>query len=132
MCFAESRRLILDGGNGHLLRRNGVKIQGEIGTMERFLGVALANLDDPSLVRRCHGAFIEAGCNVVTTNSYSCVPAALALAHDREIDLNELIAAAGRLAREAVAARGDSSHSVLVAGCVPPLSASYRPDLVLP
>ena len=45
---------ILHGGMGHLLRRRGVKIVGEIGSMRRFLGVALANTERPSLVVEAH------------------------------------------------------------------------------
>ena len=68
---------ILDGGMGHLLRRNGVEITGEVGSQERFLGVALVNRDDPELVKKCHAEFINAGANFITTNSYSCVPQCL-------------------------------------------------------
>jgi glycerate kinase len=40
---------LLDGGMGHMLRRLGVEIKGEIGSQQRFLGVALANIDQPDL-----------------------------------------------------------------------------------
>ena len=33
-----------------MLRRLGVEIKGEVGTLERFLGVALANTEAPELV----------------------------------------------------------------------------------
>lgn len=124
---------ILDGGNGHLLRRLGVRIQGEIGTMQRFLNVALANRDQPSLVTQAHLAYLRAGASVITTNSYSCVPAALANAPDASPTLlAELIAAAGRIAAEAreLHFKEAGGTSCLIAGCVPPLHESYRSDRV--
>lgn len=57
-----SRRItVLDGGMGHLLRRMGVKVEGEVGTVQRFLGVALANIQKPELVVQAHEAYINAG-----------------------------------------------------------------------
>jgi hypothetical protein len=123
---------VLDGGMGHLLRRHGVIVEGEIGTvghshrspslssfvilplaslacphttpaptsplshtlppthhscsyfppphvlltpslrpqMRRFLGVALANEEQPDLVRQSHTEYLEAGAQVITTNTY--------------------------------------------------------------
>ena len=69
-----SRRIssvLLDGGMGHQLRKMGVEIKGPVGSMERFLGVAQANTRSPDLVRDAHLSFIDAGCEVITTNSYS-------------------------------------------------------------
>ena len=50
---------ILDGGMGHLLRRLGVAITGEVGSQERFLGVARTNVTNPSLVQKAHEEYIE-------------------------------------------------------------------------
>ena len=65
---------ILDGGMGHLLRRMGVKIEGKVGSLERFLNVATCNITNPMLVERAHLEFLKAGAQVVTTNSYACIP----------------------------------------------------------
>ena len=46
--------LLLDGGMGHQLRRSGVRIRGHVGSIERFLNVALANRDAPRLVVDSH------------------------------------------------------------------------------
>lgn len=51
MSAAKTAVTVLDGGMGHMLRRLGVEIKGEVGTLERFLGVALANTENPALVR---------------------------------------------------------------------------------
>merc|ERR1719498_981027 len=68
---------ILDGGMGHQLRAMGVDISGPVGTMRRFLGVALANFEKPDIVKDAHLAYIDAGAEVIITNSYSCVPKCL-------------------------------------------------------
>jgi len=114
---------VLDGGMGHVLRRMGVQIKGPIGSIERFLGVGLANVDNPSIVTAAHETFLKAGANVVTTNTYAAIPAVVG----REKTI-ESLRAGGFLAREA-ASRFPGAR---VAGSVPPLHASYRPDLVAP
>jgi len=123
--------MLLDGGMGHQLRALGVEISGPVGTMRRFLGVAMANLDQPQLVVDAHLAYIDAGADVVTTNSYACVPRCLQHAPDAgsgPIDLDTIIRRAGELAKEACAQRPD--RKAKVAGCLPPLAESYRPDRV--
>ena len=124
---------VIDGGMGHLLRRKGVEIKGEIGSMERFLGVALANIDNRALVEECHAEYLRAGARWLTTNSYSCVPSCLSLSQGRPgsmPSLDEIIAEAGRAARAAIdASPGDAMHAKVL-GCVPPLSESYRSDRV--
>ena len=90
--------LVLDGGMGHQLKRMGVAIEGEVGSMQRFLGVATANEAAPELVRDAHLSYIDAGADVITTNNYAVVPAALELSADYRGDstkLQELVAAAG-------------------------------------
>jgi len=127
--------VVLDGGMGHQLKAMGIEISGPVGSMRRFLGVTMANLDQPEKVLAAHLAFIDAGADVVTTNSYACVPKCLATADDEDLrsklnggGLEELVAAAGRIAREACRLRPE--RSVRVAGCLPPLAESYRPDKV--
>jgi len=114
---------ILDGGMGHLLRRMGVKIEGPIGSIERFLGVGLANTENPSLVKAAHETYLKAGANVITTNTYACIPAVVG----KERTL-ETLQAGGSLAREAAS----KFPGARVAGCLPPLHESYRPDKVAP
>lgn len=123
--------MILDGGMGHLLRRNGVEISGPIGTMERFLGVALANRDAPELVLRSHLEFIDAGADVITTNTYACVPAAVNVTGEDAALVTDLIRAGGQIAQAAREASGRGSD-VVIAGCLPPLHETYRADRVGP
>lgn len=111
---------ILDGGMGNeLLRRRGERTP---------LWSAQVLLDDPDLVVQTHIDYIEAGARIITTNSYSTVPSYLASA-GLESSYAELTRLAGELARRAVNLLGEE---VRVAGSLPPLSESYRPDLVPP
>lgn len=82
----------------------------------------------PEAVRQIHLDYIAAGADIITTNTYSTVREDLAkdgIEHRFE-ELNRL---AGRLAQEA---RDAADRPVLIAGSLPPLRGSYRPDLVGP
>ena len=110
---------VLDGAmGGELSLRGGGSATG--------LWSAKAQLDAPDMVVQVHKEYIAAGARIITTNSYSTVPSYLEKEHlsDRYVDLTRL---AGELARRAVK---ESGKSVQVAGSLPPLSESYRPDLV--
>jgi S-methylmethionine-dependent homocysteine/selenocysteine methylase len=82
--------------------------------------------DDPELVTAVHRDFIAAGAGVLTANTYALTPERLAR-HGDPARLGEL----HRLALDAAhAARDTTRAAVRIAGCLPPLVASYRPDLV--
>jgi len=117
--FDFNRPLLLDGGMGRELLKRGVPILTHI-----WSGSAL--LEAPDMVRQVHLDFIEAGADIITTNTYGIVRDRLAKIglEERYVELN-LIAA--RLAEEA---RDRSGRNVAIAGSLPPLSRSYRPDLV--
>ncbi len=112
---------ILDGGMGQLLGDRGVSTHDDLWS-------ARALLEDPDAVLGAHAEYLAAGASIITTNTYSTVPSYLAKAGmaDRYVELTEL---AGQLARTAAQAH---EGPVVVAGGLPPLSESYRPDLVLP
>lgn len=76
-------------------------------------------------MRRRHTAYIQSGANVITTNSYAVVPFHIGQARFAA-EGQALAALAGELARRAVQASG---QTVRVAGSLPPLFGSYRPDL---
>jgi len=133
--LASSAVTILDGGMGHQLKAMGIEVTGEVGSMRRFLGVACANTEQPDMVRDAHLAYIDAGAEVITTNSYACVPKCLEQSSLDSLDLkngglSKLVAAAGQRAKDACALRCE--NRVKVAGSLPPLADSYRPDLVGP
>lgn len=113
--------MLLDGGMGRELKRMGAPFQQPEWS-------ALALFDGPDFVRRAHASFIDAGAEIITTNSYAVVPFHIGEARFAARG-QELANLAGRLARQAVT---DSGKKVLVAGSLPPLFGSYRPDLFKP
>jgi S-methylmethionine-dependent homocysteine/selenocysteine methylase len=109
---------VLDGGMGRELLRIGAPFRQPEWS-------ALALTEGPDHVVQAHTNFIDAGAQVVTTNSYAIVP--FHIGDDRfDSEANELAAISGRLARRAADA---ASSPVRVAGSLPPLFGSYRPDL---
>ena len=84
-------------------------------------------IDAPQLVKEIHLEYINAGADLITTNTYSTIPSYLSK-KNVEDRMPELIGLAGKLAREAA---DDSEKEILVAGSLPPLEESYRPDLVI-
>jgi len=109
--------IILDGGMGRELQSIGAPFQ-----QPEWSAQAL--IEAPHFISQVHNSFIKAGAEVITTNTYALVPF-----HIGEQRFNEqgadLINLAAKLARECV-----RDHSgLLVAGCIPPVLGSYRPDL---
>jgi S-methylmethionine-dependent homocysteine/selenocysteine methylase len=117
-----SALVLLDGGMGRELQRRG--LAPVTGTWS-----AEALIDHPSVVRDIHRDFIAAGAEVITTSNYAVVPFMLARGN-LEHRMAEMLAASARLAREARAAA--DRPQVRIAGSLPPLAQSYRPDLVGP
>ena len=113
--------VLLDGGMGRELHFRGVDIPSTIWS-------AHALLVAPDVVRAVHDDYIAAGAQVITTNTYGVIRHELARegVEHRFRELNEL---AGQLA---VDARDATPHDVWVAGSLPPLNGSYRPDRVWP
>ncbi len=108
---------ILDGGMSRELQRLGAELK-----QPEWSALALINA--PDIVRQVHAEFIEAGADVVTTNSYALVPFHIGEERFRK-DGASLIALSGRLAREAADASG---RKVTVAGSLPPIFGSYEPQ----
>ena len=81
---------------------------------------------EPELVTELHAEFIAAGADVITLNTYTATPDRL-VANDALDWLETLHEKAFYAAREAITASG--KEDVLIAGCLPPLLASYRPDV---
>ena len=111
------RICLLDGGTGRELLRIGAPF-------EQPEWSARALIEAPHFVTRVHQAFVAAGADVITTNSYAVVPFHLGQARF-DATGHALAALSGRLAREAV---DRSTRSVAVAGGLPPLLGSYRAD----
>ncbi|MEZ9630922.1 homocysteine S-methyltransferase family protein [Vibrio breoganii] len=110
--------IILDGGMGRELKRIGAPF-----TQPQWSAQAL--IESPKHVEQAHRGFIEAGAEIITVNSYACVPFHLGEALYQQRGA-ELARTAALLAREAV---NKSNQNVAVAGSIPPALGSYRPDL---
>ena len=108
---------ILDGGMGRYLKEIGAPF-------EQPEWSALALMEEPSAVSKAHNAFIDAGAQIITTNSYAVVP--FHIGEERFSQRGaELLALAGKLARDVKESRSDD---VIVAASIPPVFGSYKPS----
>lgn len=121
MSQLEKQITILDGGLGQELRARAPEVDTALWSAQ-FL------LDAPEAVRDVHRSYIDAGADVITTNSYITTRPRLEKmgVGERFVELNTL---SGILAGQA---REDVGRDVKIAGSLPPLLGSYRADLVLP
>ena len=113
--------VLLDGGVGQELYRRSARPAAPLWSVQVMM-------DEPELVEAVHLDFIQAGARVITANTYTATPPRL----DREAiaDMFEALHDAALGAAEA--ARERSGQPVRIAGCLPPLVGSYRPDLTPP
>src|SRR5215469_855096 len=125
--IAAQGTILLDGGMGRQLARMGAPFRQPEWS-------ALALMEAPETVAEAHRQFIDAGAEVITTNSYALVPFHIGEARFAS-DGARLADLSGRLARQAADAAnkrvtaGAAGRPVKVAGSLPPLFGSYRPDL---
>jgi S-methylmethionine-dependent homocysteine/selenocysteine methylase len=110
-----SQIVLLDGGMGQELMRRSSQPPSPMWS-------ARVMMDEPHIVEAVHRDYIEAGAKVLTLNSYSVTPERLA--RDASEDLFEPLQ--GKAIQIALQARG--KNNITVAGCLPPLVGSYRPD----
>ena len=109
---------LLDGGLGRELARIGAPFRQPEWS-------ALALMEAPHCVSRVHDAYVAAGADVITANSYAVVP--FHIGQDRFVAQGPSLAdLAGRLAR---AAADRSARPVRVAASLPPVCGSYRADM---
>jgi len=110
---------VLDAAMGKALKMQGVEIPATIWS-------ANALLVAPDQVQQVHEDNIRAGADIITTNTYGVIRNDLRKENieDRFEELNLL---AVKLAKQAIA---KADRPVAIAGSLPPLFGSYRPDLV--
>lgn len=112
---------LLDGGMGQeLLRRSSREVSP--------MWSADIMLNEPWLVRDLHRDFINAGARVITLNTYTATPARLKRENHFD-DLHKLHELAKHAALDAVDL--SSIDNVRIAACLPPLVASYHPEMSL-
>jgi S-methylmethionine-dependent homocysteine/selenocysteine methylase len=107
---------ILDGGMGRELQSLGAPFRQPEWS-------ALALMDGPEFVAQAHDRFALAGAKVISTNSYAVVPFHIGEQRFAERGA-ELAGLAGKLARDVA-----DTYGLRVAGSLPPVMGSYRPDL---
>lgn len=110
---------LLDGGMGQeLLKRSSKEITPLWSTQ--------VMMDEPEIVRELHADFIRAGSRVITLNAYTMTPERLA--RDGQVeDFEKLQLAAISAATSARISVG--IPGVKIAGCLPPLVASYHAEV---
>lgn len=113
--------VLLDAGMGKDLKMRGVEVPETIWSAHALTAA-------PETVLEVHRENIDAGADIITTNSYGIIRADLHKV-GMEHRYGELNRIAGELARRAVE---ESSREIKIAGSLPPLNGSYRPDRVLP
>ncbi len=115
-----SRKLtLLDGGMGREIKKR-------ISHFDSNLWSASAFDENDNLIVEIHRDFIAAGATVITTNNYALVPSILEKA-DRMNEFERLTKRSGELAH--IARR--QNRNIQIAGSLPPLKSTYRPDLIL-
>lgn len=118
MELLEKRIIILDGAMGTMLQEKGLKA-GECTEMW--------NLDHPDVIKRIHTSYLEAGADIVLTNTFGANGVKL-----RKLKIEEKLQVmnqqAVRLAREAADEyKNETSSTVFVAGSIGPTGEILEP-----
>lgn len=117
-----SKLTLLDGGMGRELQRIGAPFSQPLWSAEALISA-------PEFVTQAHQNFIDAGAEIITVNSYACVPYHLGAERYQQQGIS-LAQQAAELARNVADKHlQNGGNKVLVAGCLPPAFGSYRPDL---
>jgi len=116
---------VFDGSVGRLLVNSGIPICPNI-----WSGKSITEEQYHPTVIDAHRKYIEAGCDMITTNNYTVQPCYYRKAFDDwEARIPKDAATAARLACEARKLYAKPGQIVRVLGCLPPLCESHRPDL---
>jgi 5-methyltetrahydrofolate--homocysteine methyltransferase len=114
----ERRILVLDGAMGTMIQARNLGAEDFGGAQYDGCNEHL-NLTRPDVIRAIHDTYLEAGADLVSTNSFGCAPYVLG-----EYGLSdrcyEISLAAGRLAREAVRQRSTAERPRFAIGAMGP------------
>src|SRR5262245_38644 len=112
------RILVLDGAMGTMIQSRGLGA-GDFGGA-RYEGCnEHLNLTRPDVIREIHEGYLDAGADLISTNSFGCAPYVLA-EYGLEEQLHEITLRAGRLACAAAAARSTASRPRFAIGAMGP------------
>src|SRR4029453_8292929 len=118
MAAFRERILVLDGAMGTMIQARDL-------SAEDFGGDALEgcnenlNLTRPDVIRGIHQAYLDAGADLISTNSFGCAPYVLT-EYGLSDKCEEICRAAGRIAREAADAGSTPARPRFVIGAVGP------------
>jgi 5-methyltetrahydrofolate--homocysteine methyltransferase len=118
MAAFRERILVLDGAMGTMIQARDL-------SAEDFGGDALEgcnenlNLTRPDVIRGIHQAYLDAGADLISTNSFGCAPYVLA-EYGLSDKCEEICRAAGRIAREAADAGSTPARPRFVIGAMGP------------
>lgn len=104
--------LLLDGAMGSLLQQKGIKSEGGLWT-------SLANLNNPELVLKIHQSYIEAGVDIITTNTFRTNP--IAVNSQSRIKFERFVKSSVQIAKEA-----SKGYNVMIAGSNAPGEDCYQ------
>ena len=109
----QGRVVILDGGIGAELEKSGAD-------MDKDLWCGKCSVDNPELVRKVHERYIDAGADVITTNTYGTTPISMKqYGYDNLIE--KYTQKSVQLAKEAA-----KNKNVAIAGSVSTFGSFYR------
>ena len=114
----ERRILVLDGAMGTMIQARGL-------TADDFGGPALEgcnehlNLTRPDVILAIHQAYLDAGADLISTNTFGCAPYVLA-EYGLADRCHAITLAAARLARQAVDGHADPDRPRFVVGAMGP------------
>jgi homocysteine S-methyltransferase len=108
------RPLILDGAMGSLLHKNGYE-------PDPNLWFSHLNIENPVAVKAIHQAYINAGADIITTNTFRTNPQAIK--KQNKYTSEDLLKASIEIAKETI-----SDFSILLAGSNPPAEDSYQQE----
>ena len=109
-----NRPLILDGAIGSLLQQRNVE-------MHKTLWSSYANIVAPEKVTEVHKEYINAGADIITTNTFRTNPISYKKA-SLEISNSDFVKRSVELAQKAI----DGNKNIILAGSNPPAEDSYQ------
>ncbi|KAF7639619.1 Hcy-binding domain-containing protein [Meloidogyne graminicola] len=114
--------LVLDGGFGSQLEALGYAVNNYFKKSEVWSGGAL--IEAPELVRKCHQSFINAGADIIETNTYHlCIQKLCECRGYSNEQAESIVKLAVQIAREAISSSG---RSVQLVGSVGPYATYLR------
>ena len=117
----QEKLIILDGGTGTEIQRRGVSTKLPLWSSE-------ALMTHPELVKQIHKDYIQAGAEIVTTNTFRTTERTLVKVGKKK-KAKELTKLAVSLVKQAIE-ETDKKGKVFIAGSIAPLEDCYQPELV--